>query len=159
MKKLVALICALVLCLGAIPSVLADDMPDYPYAPVDPNKQYAEKIVIGTDAQITTLDPTQKNNVIQNVLYNCTHDTLITYDNATGEYLPGLATSWEWINETTLRLKLREGVVFHDGSSFDAYDVQASLDRIVHGLVTNTYAFYQNKETNCFWSKKNSIIN
>ena len=41
MKKLIALICALVLCLGAIPSVLADDMPDYPYAPVDPSKQYA----------------------------------------------------------------------------------------------------------------------
>lgn len=139
MKKLVALICALVLCLGAVSTAFAEDAPVYPLVPVDPTKQYAEKIIVGTDAQITTLDPTQKNNVIQNVLFNCTHDTLITFDNATGEYTPGLATSWEWINDTTLRLKLREGVVFHDGTSFDAYDVQASLNRHVAGLVTNTY--------------------
>jgi len=101
--------------------------------------EYKEHIIIGIDAQLTTLDPTQKNNVIQNCLFYSTHDTLITYNNETGEYDPGLATEWEWVDDVTLRLKLREGVKFHDGTDFNAYDVQASLDRHTAGLVTNTY--------------------
>lgn len=59
----------------------------------DSSKTYKENITIGIDAQITTLDPTQKNNVIQNVLYNLTHDTLINYNEETGKYEPGLALS------------------------------------------------------------------
>lgn len=101
--------------------------------------QYKEHIIIGIDAQITTLDPTQKNNVIQNCLFSSTHDTLISYNNETGEYEPGLALEWEWLDDVTLQLKLREGVKFHDGTDFNAYDVQASLDRHTAGLVTNTY--------------------
>ncbi len=105
----------------------------------DVAKTYKEAITIGVDAQITTLDPTQKNNVIQNVLYNCTHDTLINYNNDTGEYEPGLALSWEWKDDVTLVLKLREGVKFHDGSDFTSADVEASLGRTTAGLVSNTY--------------------
>ena len=99
----------------------------------DVAKTYKEAITIGVDAQITTLDPTQKNNVIQNVLYNCTHDTLINYNNDTGEYEPGLALSWEWKDDVTLVLKLREGVKFHDGSDFTSADVEASLGRTTAG--------------------------
>lgn len=105
----------------------------------DSSKTYKENITIGIDAQITTLDPTQKNNVIQNVLYNLTHDTLINYNEETGKYEPGLALSWEWVDDVTLRLKLREGVKFNDGSDFNAYDVEATLGRSVIGLVKNSY--------------------
>ena len=51
---------------------------------------------------------------------------------------PGLAASWGFNAEgTQLRLNLRKGVKFHDGSAFDATDVKASLERI---LDTNTKA-------------------
>jgi len=42
---------------------------------------------------------------------------------------PGLALSWEPIDDLTWELKLRPDVVFHDGSSFDAEDVAASIRR------------------------------
>ena len=43
---------------------------------------------------------------------------------------PGLATSWEVLDENTWQFKLREGVKFHDGSDFDAEDVKFSIERI-----------------------------
>lgn len=44
----------------------------------------------------------------------------------------GLAASWGFnADSTELRLKLRNGVKFHDGSAFDAEDVKASLNRIL----------------------------
>ena len=57
------------------------------------------------------------------VLQRAIWDGLIYRDPATNEYKGNLATSWEWIDDTTLELKLREGVTFHDGSPFNADDV------------------------------------
>lgn len=42
---------------------------------------------------------------------------------------PGLAEDWEPVTDTRWRFFLRRGVVFQDGSRFDADDVTASLDR------------------------------
>jgi peptide/nickel transport system substrate-binding protein len=43
---------------------------------------------------------------------------------------PGLATSWEAVDDDTWEFKLREGVKFHDGSDFTAEDVKFSIERI-----------------------------
>ncbi len=37
-----------------------------------------------------------------------------------GELVPRLATSWRWLDELTLEVKLRRGVTFHNGEVFDA---------------------------------------
>lgn len=57
-------------------------------------------------------------------------DSLVHRDPMTNEYVPLLATSWEWIDDVTLELKLREGVKFHDGTDFDAEDVAYTLNHV-----------------------------
>ena len=50
-------------------------------------------------------------------------DSLLYRDPADFSYKPALATSYKWIDDTTLEFKLREGVKFHNGEPFDADDV------------------------------------
>ena len=42
---------------------------------------------------------------------------------------PGLALSWEALDDRTWEIKLRPDVTFHDGSTFDAEDVAYSIER------------------------------
>lgn len=57
-------------------------------------------------------------------------DTLIKLDFEMN-LIPGLATSWERVSPTVWRFKLRDGVVFHDGTPFDAEAAKFSLERVV----------------------------
>ena len=45
-------------------------------------------------------------------------DTLIYRDPKTNAYRPSLATSWKWVDDTTLDVELRKGVKFHNGAGF-----------------------------------------
>jgi peptide/nickel transport system substrate-binding protein len=51
-----------------------------------------------------------------------------------------LAESWEAVDETTWRFKLRQGVKFHNGEDFNADSVKYSLDRLVALQPRYTYA-------------------
>lgn len=59
-------------------------------------------------------------------------DGLVLYNNDTGEFDPLLATSWEWDGNTAVVFKLRNDVVFHDGSTFDADDVVYTVNFLVN---------------------------
>lgn len=54
-------------------------------------------------------------------------ETLIATDPETGDYIPVLATDWERIDDSTLRLTLREGVTFHDGTPMTAEAVATAI--------------------------------
>ena len=45
-----------------------------------------------------------------------------------GNLVPRLATSWQWLDERTLEVKLRQGVTFHNGEVFDAAIVKLNYD-------------------------------
>jgi peptide/nickel transport system substrate-binding protein len=48
----------------------------------------------------------------------------------TGHYIPGLAESWNQIDDLTWELHLRHGVNFQDGTPFNAQAVKYNLDRL-----------------------------
>jgi ABC-type transport system substrate-binding protein len=44
-----------------------------------------------------------------------------------GQLVPGLATSWRWLNDRTLEVILRQGVTFHNGEAFEAEIVKLNV--------------------------------
>jgi ABC-type transport system substrate-binding protein len=56
------------------------------------------------------------------------YDRLIE-TNADGKMVPGLAERWETPEQTTVRLALRKGVKFHDGTDFNAEAVAFNIRR------------------------------
>ena len=57
-------------------------------------------------------------------------DSLLYRDPKDFSYKPALATSYKWIDDTTLEFKLRKGVKFHNGEPFDADDVVYTFNYI-----------------------------
>ncbi|WP_421725058.1 ABC transporter substrate-binding protein [Bauldia sp.] len=91
----------------------------------------AEEITIGVASHRKVLDPRRDTSNAATGMFYAIYESLIERDPFTpGKYLPGLATEWTMIDDTTMELKLREGVTFHNGDTMDAYDVEASLDPI-----------------------------
>ena len=60
---------------------------------------------------------------LRNVIENLTR-----IDPETNEVLPMLATGWEQVEPTRWHFKLREGVMFHDGSPMDGEAVAVSIN-------------------------------
>ncbi|MEN0040842.1 MAG: ABC transporter substrate-binding protein [Pseudomonadota bacterium] len=88
----------------------------------------AEKLTIGLASEPTALDPHFHNLGPNNATTLHIFDRLVD-QNEKQQLLPGLATSWKPINDTTWEFKLREGVKFHDGSDFNADDVVCTIER------------------------------
>lgn len=57
------------------------------------------------------------------ILSRLTDAMLFEMNPETNEILPSVATAYEWVDETTLDVTLREDVVFHDGTPLSADDV------------------------------------
>lgn len=92
--------------------------------PATPSKDKA--LTIALPAEPATLDPYAHSNQNGFICTTLVFETLIK-KNDSGEYYPWLATEWEFLDDTTLRFKLRDDVTFHDGSKFTAEDVKFSL--------------------------------
>jgi peptide/nickel transport system substrate-binding protein len=67
---------------------------------------------------------------------NALFDTLISYNADTGALEPRLATSWQVMNQR-VRLHLRSGVQFQDGTPFNAQAVKFSLERVLNDPASN----------------------
>jgi peptide/nickel transport system substrate-binding protein len=88
----------------------------------------AQTLRIGMAADVTAADPHYANIAPNNAVAWHVFDALANVD-ADTRLVPGLATSWRAIDDTTWEFVLRKGVRFHDGSSFDARDVEFSIKR------------------------------
>ena len=79
--------------------------------------------------EISTWDIHSQNNALQNGIHAAVYESLVYYNSRTFKIEPVLATSWSLVTPTQLRLNLRQGVKFHDGSPMTADDVVFSLQR------------------------------
>jgi peptide/nickel transport system substrate-binding protein len=87
-----------------------------------------------------TMDPHSQNESMTNMMNGQIYERLVRRDKKLG-IVPSLATSWEQVSPTVWRVKLRQGVKFHDGSAFTADDVVYSIQRGQHAnSQINNYA-------------------
>jgi peptide/nickel transport system substrate-binding protein len=77
---------------------------------------------------LPNVDPYFNSTAFGNIVADAVWDTLIFRNPRTGDYQGLLATSWRWVDDTTLELELRRGVRFHNGAAFDADDVVYTLN-------------------------------
>ena len=84
------------------------------------------KIALREDAD--ALDPTIARSYVGRIVFASLCDKLFDI-NAKMEIVPQLATGYAWETPTTLRIDLRPGVTFHDGTAMDAEAVKYSLMR------------------------------
>ena len=90
----------------------------------------AQTLTTAIGSNPPTLDPQVTFNGFSFHVTNQVYETLVRVT-PDGAIVPGLATAWSYPDPTTLRLTLREGVTFHDGTPFDADAVVASFERIL----------------------------
>jgi peptide/nickel transport system substrate-binding protein len=106
----------LVLLLGVLPAAAGD----------------VNTLNVGFYIEPTSFDPHIVTSTDIFIVWNI-YEPLVDLNRRTMQLEPALATSWEISKDLkTYTFKLRRGVRFHDGSSFTAQDVRASIERIKH---------------------------
>src|SRR5690606_18928726 len=89
----------------------------------------ASRVTLALSGNPSTLDPHATTETLTFQATKSLYDTLLEPD-IDGSLVPALAVSWEIAQDNlSIDFQLRSGVVFHDGTAFDAEDVKASLER------------------------------
>lgn len=91
------------------------------------------RIVYGLTLDPSGFDPHIHRSSEIGIPLRSVYDTLIYRHPATDEFVPGLATAWNVSSDGRVyTFDLRQDVLFHDGTAFNAYAVGANLDRITN---------------------------
>ncbi|MBN1121533.1 MAG: hypothetical protein JXJ17_10670 [Anaerolineae bacterium] len=91
-----------------------------------------DEIVYGLTILPSGLDPHIHASSELGIPLRSVYDTLVYYDPESDTYVPGLARDWE-ISPDGLRYTfiLRDDIVFHDGTAFNADSVRVNIERIL----------------------------
>ena len=81
-----------------------------------------------SQGDVLTMDPHAQNEGLNNSIADHIYEPLVSR-NRQMALEPCLAVSWQIVNPTTTRFKLRDKVTFHDGTPFTADDVVFSIGR------------------------------
>jgi peptide/nickel transport system substrate-binding protein len=88
------------------------------------------EIVIGVTGDPKNWDPIDTFLLDWSTVANSVFEALVDRNNDL-EIGPGLAESWEYLDDTTLQFNLRQGVQFHNGEPFNAEAVKFTFDRLL----------------------------
>jgi peptide/nickel transport system substrate-binding protein len=92
-----------------------------------------DRITVGTTKKPRTLDPADAYELRSIALIRNLSDRLYTYDPGSTTLKPQLATALPQVSADglTYTIPLRQGVLFHDGTDFNAAAMKFSLDRFI----------------------------
>jgi peptide/nickel transport system substrate-binding protein len=88
-------------------------------------------IRLAFESDLPTMDPHMHLLRTGIITFYHTHDNLGVRDLETNLIAPWLAESWEILEPTLWEMKLREGVMFHNGDPFTAETVKWNWERII----------------------------
>lgn len=133
MKKTIAMLMALVLCVGIFAGCGGNSSETTPATDAAVNAAPANPSVftVGIDSDIDDFNPmtNQMNNYMAVFILNVYEPLFHLNDDM--EYEMDLATSVEQLDELTYEITLREGVKFHNGQDFTAADVINTIEYIM----------------------------
>ena len=96
-------------------------------------------LTIALTADAVILDPHAANELTGNIMFYHFYDPLVARTPELG-FEPGLAESWQVVDDTTWVFKLRKGVKFHNGDELKASDVVFTFERLKKALMSNLVA-------------------
>src|SRR5687768_16425939 len=96
------------------------------------------ELLVPSDGE--TLDPRHATDAVALRETRLLHAGLVRLDPDTLEPRPYLARGWNWLDERTLHVELRDDVRFHSGASFRATDVVATLEAFASKTVGSRHA-------------------
>jgi peptide/nickel transport system substrate-binding protein len=98
------------------------------------------RLTVALTSEPNTLDPTQTTNTAAGTILAAVAETLMKRDPVTDQVVPGVAQSLtESPDRLSWTMKLRPGVLFHDGTPLDAAAVKFDVERHHHSLVTASF--------------------
>ena len=117
-KKLLAAAMALTMIFAlAVPAAAAESA-------------HRDSFVYATSREPSSLDPAAFQGCYNGYIIDlCIYDTLVKMDNE-GNITPHLATEWEYEDDLTLHITIRDDVVFSNGEKLTAEDVLFSVFRL-----------------------------
>ncbi len=77
-----------------------------------------------------SVDPHLQWNPDSYYVYRNVFDNLLTRDDAS-QIAASVATSWTYLDDTSVEFQIRDDITFHDGEPLDAGDVAFSVQRII----------------------------
>ncbi|MDZ7730029.1 MAG: ABC transporter substrate-binding protein [Natrialbaceae archaeon] len=88
----------------------------------------ADELIVDLPSAILAFDPTRMEGTTSMRATALLYEPLVQKD-VDGQTRPALAESWEYLDETTLRFTLRDGVPFHNGETLSPENVIGTLER------------------------------
>lgn len=88
-----------------------------------------DSVFVAITAIGNTLDAVVANFMNVNIAVSHIYDRIIDFDE-NFEFVPAIAESWEYVDDTTFKFSIADGFVFHNGDPLTPEDVVFSIERL-----------------------------
>ncbi len=143
MKKIISFLMALVMLF----SLAACGSDGGTTTKANEDRKVKETLTVTISGEPTSLCPHAVGQLNAYIVDFCLYDTLLKKDSS-GKISANLATSWEQVDDTHIRLHLRDDVKFSNGDKMTAEDVVFTIKTITeHATTKSTYARFDGENT------------